>query len=124
MNTTRIWLLALVGVFGAGDVDACADPLKAGAAAVEITPRQFPINVRGRIRHRVHSPLHSRALVFADGTTTLALVVVDNLGVAEESCDDARRIASERCGIRPDHVMIASTHTHSAPGSNSTMNGP
>ena len=37
MNTTRIWLLALVGVFGAGDVDACADPLQAGAAAVEIT---------------------------------------------------------------------------------------
>ncbi len=99
-------------------------PLLAGAAAIDITPRQFPINVRGRIRHSAHSPLHSRALVFSDGTTTLAMVVVDNLGVAEESGDEAKQIASERCGIPPDHIMIASTHCHTAPSSNTREGDP
>ena len=32
-----------------------------------------------------------------------------------EVCDEAKRLASQSTGIRPDHILIASTHTHSAP---------
>jgi hypothetical protein len=101
-----------------------APPLRAGVAAVDITPQQFPIRVRGNQCDRAHSPLHSRALVFSDETTTLALVVADNLGVAEESCDEAKQLAAERCGILPANIMIASTHTHTAPSSNSKEGEP
>jgi len=123
MKTTRFWILALVGVVGlARTVEPVpaqeATSLRAGAAAVDITPREFPIRVRGNLCDRAYDALHSRALVFSDGATTLAMVVVDNLGVAEESCDDARKMAAEQCGIAPGNVMIASTHTHRAPSSN------
>lgn len=129
MKTTHVWILALVAVVGlAGAIDAVAaekaPSLQAGAAAVDITPRQFPIRVRGRIRDRAHDALHSRALVFSDGTTTLAMVVVDSLGVAEESCDDAKKLAARQCGIVPENIMIAATHTHTAPSSNAKEGDP
>jgi neutral/alkaline ceramidase-like enzyme len=126
MKTTTIWILALVGSIAvAGTVTAQkVTSLQAGAAAVDITPREFPIRVRGRVREQAHDALHSRALVFSDSATTLAIVVVDNLGVAEEACTDAKRIANKRCGIAPENIMIASTHTHSAPSSNATEGEP
>lgn len=92
--------------------------LRAGAAAVDITPRIFPIRVRGQIRESAHDPLHARALVFDDGTTKLAMVMVDNLGVAEESAADAKERAAQQCGIPPEKIMVGSTHTHTAPSSN------
>jgi hypothetical protein len=123
MKTTPIWILALVGAIGLAaktDPVTAQEPpsLQAGAAAVDITPRQFPIRVRGTLCDQARDALHSRALVFSNGVTTLAMVVVDNLGVAEESCDEAKKIAAERCGIAPENIMIASTHTHRAPASN------
>ncbi len=129
MKTPPLWIIALVGSIAlAGTIEPLpaqeAASLQAGAAAVDITPRQFPIRVRGRVRDQAHDALHSRALVFSDGATTLALVVVDNLGVAEESCDEAKSIAAGRCGIAPENVMIASTHTHSAPASNAKEGDP
>ena len=61
-----------------------APSLRAGAAAVDITPKEFPINMPGgfskNFAEGVHDPLHSRALVLDDGTTPVAIVVVDNLG--------------------------------------------
>jgi len=127
MTCIRIFPLAIallplaVAEFGAA---AEVPSLEAGAAAVDITPREFPIRVRGRLADRAYDALYSRALVFRNGETTLALVVVDNLGVAEESCDEAKQRAAEQCGIRPENIMIASTHTHRAPGSNATEGDP
>lgn len=98
-------------------------PLRAGAAAVDITPREFPLNLPGGFSanpaETVHDPLHARALAFADGAVTVAVVVVDNLGVGRETADEARELARQRCGIVPTNVMIAATHTHSAPPSGS-----
>jgi hypothetical protein len=102
--------------------------LRAGAAAVDVSPREFPLNMPGgfsaNMADGVHDPLHARALVLDDGKMTLALVVVDNLGVARETCDDAKAIAAQRCGIKPGNVLVCATHTHSAPSSNSTNNAP
>jgi neutral ceramidase len=129
MKPTRIWILALAGCVGlAARVECVAAGeiarLQAGAAVVDITPREFPIRVRGRLRDRAHDALHARALVFSDGMTTLAIAVVDNLGVAAEACDDAKEIAARQCGIAHENIMIASTHTHSAPSSNATEGEP
>lgn len=99
-----------------------AGPLKAGAAAVDVSPEQFPFNMPGNfaehLADRVHDPFHARALVLDDGTTSIALVVVDNLGVPQEVADEAKVIASKRCGIPADRMLVSSTHTHSGPPAN------
>ena len=99
-----------------------APKLRAGAAEVDITPKLFPLNMpglfRARMVERVHDPLHARALVLDDGATTLALVVVDNIGVAQEVSDEAKGIASKQCGIAVEKMLVSSTHTHTGPPSN------
>lgn len=121
-------LLILISVsscathLNAQDAESKPPALRAGAAAVDITPQQFPLNMPGgfsaNLAQRAHDPLHARALVLDDGTTKLAMVVVDNLGVAPEVLEEAKTIASQQTGIPADHMLICSTHTHSAPQSN------
>ncbi|NUQ65842.1 MAG: neutral/alkaline non-lysosomal ceramidase N-terminal domain-containing protein, partial [Pirellulales bacterium] len=98
-----------------------ARTLRAGAAAVDITPREFPVNMPGGFSANpadgAHDPLHARAVVLDDGKMSLAIVVVDNLGVAREIADEAKALASQRCGIAADKILLASTHSHSAPSS-------
>ncbi|MCX7826736.1 MAG: neutral/alkaline non-lysosomal ceramidase N-terminal domain-containing protein [Verrucomicrobiae bacterium] len=128
--------LSLVALFlaAAGTFDTASaapapkpPPFRAGAAAVDVTPKQFQLNMPGgfsaNMAESAHDPLHARALVLDDGMTTLAMVVVDSLAVAPETCKDAKSLASQRCGIKPEKILICGTHAHSAPSSNST-NGP
>ena len=119
-----IFLLALIGAACVPSLAAekAAPQLRAGASAVDITPKEFPVNMPGLFTPRpvdkVHDPLHARALVLDDGTTAVALVVVDNLQVAQEVSDEAKAIASKRCGIPVEKMLVSSTHTHTAPSSN------
>lgn len=112
-----------LGVLGlpARAADSGASVLRAGAAAVDISPTEFPVNMPGgfdaNMADQVHDPLFARGLVLDDGTTTLGIVVVDNLGVAQEALDEAKAQASQRCGIPVDRMLVAATHTHSAPPS-------
>ena len=126
------WFLACLGVWVVcrplGAADQPAPGLRAGAAAVDITPKLFPLNMPGgfsaNMAEGAHDPLYARALVLDDGTTTLALVVVDNLGVAQEASDEAKAMASQQCGIATDKMLVASTHTHSGPPSNAKEGPP
>ncbi len=127
LKTTLRICLATVVLLSASAVHAA--PLRAGAAAVDVTPREYPINMPGGFSENpadgAHDPLHARALVLDNGTTTIAMVVVDNLGIAAETAEDARAIATKQCGIAPDRIMISGTHTHSAAPSNSrASSGP
>ena len=92
--------------------------LRAGAAAVNITPKLFPLNMPGgfsaNLAESAHDPLHARALVLDDGAITLALVVVDNLGAGPDVLDEAKAIAAKATGLSPDKMLISSTHSHSA----------
>ena len=123
MKRTLLFLVSL-SVFCAPCLAAEKDAprLRAGAAAVDITPKLFPLNMPGlftaRMVERVHDPLHARALVLDDGATTLAMVVVDNIGVPQEEIDEAKGIASKQCGIAVEKILVASTHTHTGPHSN------
>ncbi|MCX7006113.1 MAG: neutral/alkaline non-lysosomal ceramidase N-terminal domain-containing protein [Kiritimatiellaeota bacterium] len=106
---------------------AATPVLRAGAAAADVSPKEFPLNMPGgfsaNMAEGVNDPLHARALVLDDGVTALGIVVVDNLGVAREVCDEAKALAASRCALKPENVLVCATHTHSAPSSNST-NGP
>lgn len=96
-------------------------PLKAGAAVADITPQTWPIpmvgnfNLRGA--ERAWDPLSARALVLDNGQTRLAFVIVDSCYCPRSLFDEAKRRAAVLCDIRPDHILSAATHTHSAPAS-------
>lgn len=101
--------------------------LRAGAAAVDITPQEFPLNMPGgfsaNMAEKAHDPFFARAVVFANEQASFALVVVDNLGVAPEVHEEAKAIAAEKTGLAVNRMLICSTHTHSGPTSNA-KDGP
>lgn len=96
-----------------------APRLQAGAAAVDITPKVWPLPLIGSFSFRpaesAHDPLHVRALVLDDGATQLAIAVVDSCYVQRDVLDDAKQRASERTGIPASNMLVSATHTHSAP---------
>lgn len=105
----------LVTLAGAGE-------FRAGAAAVDVTPREFPLNMPGgfsaNVAEKAHDPLFARALVMDDGKVKVAMVLVDSLGAGPEVVDEAKVIAAEATGMAVEKMMICSTHTHSGPPSN------
>lgn len=107
--------LAAGAVSGPGE----AHGLLAGAAAVDITPRVLPVITSGGFLEgradTIADPLYARGLVLDDGVKRLALVLVDNLMMPRELLDDAKRRASAATGIREEQMLIAATHSHSAP---------
>lgn len=125
--TTFILAMLACNVFA--HTTRAADPiLRAGVAAVDISPQVFPVNMPGgfneNFAQKAHDPLHARAIVFDDGKTRLALVLLDNLGVGRETLDEIKLLASRRCDIPPERILISSTHTHSAPPANQADGPP
>ncbi|WP_206108103.1 hypothetical protein [Paludisphaera soli] len=117
-------IAALAALACASILPARADgpTFRAGAAIVDVTPfLDEPIigNFATPPASYVHDPLHARALVLDDGSTRLAFVVVDSVGVAREVFDEARRLASAKAGIPEANILGAATHTHSATSSRS-----
>ena len=92
---------------------------RAGASCVDITPKQLPAVVSGGFLERtaaeVKDPLHARAVVLDDGSTRLAICVVDTLLMPRDLVDKAKQIAAKATGIPTDRMLVAATHTHCAP---------
>src|SRR5207249_6544509 len=90
-----------------------------GAAMVNITPTNFPIRTAGNLTltlaNKALDPLNVRALVLDDGRTQTAIAVVDSCMVDRETMDAAKEIARRATGIPIEHMLISSTHTHTAP---------
>jgi hypothetical protein len=102
------FLLLSFGVF--------AQSLKVGAAKRIITPNPL-IPVSGGIGApnpvtEKRGDLFARALVLENGNTRIAIVSVDNLGWTSVLGNKSRALIK---GILPENVIIAATHTHSAP---------
>ncbi|HUQ71652.1 MAG TPA: neutral/alkaline non-lysosomal ceramidase N-terminal domain-containing protein [Planctomycetaceae bacterium] len=96
-----------------------ADPpvFQAGAATSNITPDIGGSIIGGFAPYpskHIHDELHARCLVLDDGTTRVAFVVCDLLGIHRLVSDEARKLITEATGIPKDNVMISATHTHSA----------
>jgi len=96
-----------------------AEGFCAAAAAVDITPRQFPVIVNGGFlsatARRAHDKLHARCLLVGDGRCRAAIVVVDSCMLPRPLLDEAKALAAKATGIPADHMLISATHTHSAP---------
>jgi len=54
-------------------------------------------------------------MVLSDGTTELAVVVCDLVGVSDELVESARSLIAAGVGIPAANVLIGATHTHSGP---------
>ncbi|MBA2117337.1 PVC-type heme-binding CxxCH protein [Bremerella alba] len=91
--------------------------LKVGAAAIDITPQTFPVLINGSFYSRQGKPtdIHARAIVLDDGETRIAIVVTDSCMLPKDLIDSAKQLAAQRAKIRPDHMLISATHTHTAP---------
>lgn len=99
-----------------------APPLEAGAAAVDITPQEFPVLPRGSFTPRplesAHDPLHARALAFRSGEERVVICVADVIYISEPTCTRIRKAAAEATGWPVENILLAGTHTHSAPRPN------
>ena len=102
-----------------------AETLRAGAAAVPITPLDEHLggdlylggygNYRSRPAEGNHDDLWARTLVLGDGEQSLAIVALDLVGISNIQLDAIRSEAGAATGLSPAHILIASTHTHHSP---------
>lgn len=94
-------------------------PLEAGAAAIDITPQEFPVLPRGSFTPNpvdsVHDPLHARALAFRSGDDRVVICVVDVIYIVEPTSSLIRKEAAAATGWPVESILLAGTHTHSAP---------
>ena len=94
------------------------DPVfRAGAATSNITPVIGSEIIGGFVpfpSKHIHDELHARCLVLDDGSSRIALVVCDLLGIHRIVSSEARKRIEQRLGIAADRVLISATHTHSA----------
>src|SRR5262245_51673673 len=119
MNVRRAAFACALVVIALGNSgnSAGGEALTAGAGMRQITPRRGLDIVGGFSPFpstNVHDELFARCLVLDDGTSRLALVTCDLVGLHRIVSDEARKLIQEKSKIPPSHVLISATHTHSA----------
>jgi neutral ceramidase len=96
-----------------------SQPLIAGAAAADITPRDrqflFGYPFVERYSTGVHDRLLSSALYLSDGRTPLILSANDVVFIGRDTARRARSRIEQRTGVPAAQMMITATHTHSGP---------
>ena len=91
--------------------------LKAGAAAVNITPFiGGPMSGYTQMAsEETDDSLYCKALVLDDGDTEIALVTNDLIGVHLGLVNRVRTRVTADAGIPGDHVLVCTSHTHFGP---------
>lgn len=97
--------------------EAPAKVFRAGAAMSNITPplgEKIVGNWKPMPATHIHDELHARCLVLDDGSTKLAFVICDNVGIPREVFDAARSLIVNETDIPAENILFSATHTHSA----------
>jgi hypothetical protein len=113
-------MVGALAVLGLPEPDrAAGQAVEVGVARVDITP-EYPVRLAGyAVRTResvgVQQRIWAKALALGgDEQGPALLLAVDNMGVPEAiAADVAARLG--KAGVSPDRVVVASSHTHSAP---------
>jgi neutral ceramidase len=90
---------------------------KAGAAKVDITPPLGTFINGDFVAHYaqlIHDELYAKALVMQQGDKLIAIVVVDICVMPKDFLDEIKSEINRRIGIKPEDILISSTHTHAA----------
>ncbi len=96
-------------------------PLLVGAASAAINPEDGTCLAgygHGRASTGVHDDLFVKAVVFDDGKTPVALVVVDAVSLQYPTVQEIREAASksvQELNLTPERIIVQATHTHAAP---------
>lgn len=115
-----LFLCVLFFVVAACSAQAAAaqEPLQVGVAEADITPPEG-VPVAGYYEERratgTRDRLKARAVVFRQGSTQSAFVVCDLIGVAKDLSEAVRRRAADQTKIPASHIIVAATHSHTAP---------
>lgn len=111
--------LCALGCTGPGD-DAQAG-FRVGVSSAAVNP---PVGTylagydQDRRSTGIHDDLCAKAIVFADGTTSVALVVIDAISIQYPTTQQIRERASAKVknlDLPPEHIITQATHTHCAP---------
>jgi len=94
--------------------------LRAGVGKVDVTP---PIGVEmcgygpyeKRVCTEVLDPLYARALWLERDGEALAILTLDLCTIDATTRDEVAQTVSETCGLPPENVFVATSHTHSGP---------
>lgn len=93
--------------------------VRMGATKVNITP---PVGThlggygnRQRPSDDIHDELYASAYVFADDSTTVAIVGADLVDISLQRTHAIRKKITAATGIPGSHVMLGMTHAHSGP---------
>jgi hypothetical protein len=113
------WISWLAFMLFANPGGTSAGEFKAGSCAVDISPRVLPAIQNGgfleRTSNSIDDPLHARCLAISEGETTVGLAIVDSCMIPRDVCDAIKQQVEKDCGIPVNRILIAATHTHSAP---------
>lgn len=105
-----------------------AASLQAGAAKRKVTPPVWVpyLTSSGNGTNApftgIHDELYARAIVFDNGQNAVAVLAVDSigydnaiLGPGRNFTGELRQRVAEKTGLKPEALMLAASHTHSAP---------
>ncbi len=91
--------------------------LHAAALQKDITPPLGTLingEFQCRYANRIHDSLYAKSLILKRGDTVLVFIVVDICAMQQDFLDEVKSLIMSASGIPKSHVMISSTHTHSA----------
>ncbi|MCL2625092.1 MAG: hypothetical protein FWD31_15630, partial [Planctomycetaceae bacterium] len=116
---TLLPMLSTPSAFGTVADAEQAGVLTVGAASVDITCAPGPelAGFLARVQPSTHVRTHlfARALFLANGDESLLWLVADSLGYTPEIVTRLKTELSRRLSLEPWRIVIAATHTHSAP---------
>lgn len=96
---------------------ASAGPLLAGAAVVDVTPRDEPVFMAGykilKKNESVEGAITARAIALARGEVRAIVIGCDLIGLHHYQVEEVRRRL--RPLIPPGQVLVACTHNHAGP---------
>lgn len=109
--------LSFASAADASKSPAAKGGFKAGFAERDITPdigMESPGGY-GKSYHRsFHDPCKARAAVFDDGKQRVAVVGLDLLFITRTLTKALRTEIAKQCGIKPENVLLAASHSHSS----------
>jgi len=118
MNKIILFLLILISISCSRQERSTIIPFTAGAASAPINPPEGAYIAGDRQNRKftaVHDSLFVKAVVINDGTSSLAMVTFDCIGLLYTEVQRIRERTAAISTFPVERIIVSSTHTHSGP---------